>query len=212
MTTLTGTVLLTGTVAQPADAEEAERLVQAFVGDGTQVISRLRTATPQQVMLQVKIAEVSRSLVRQIGINWETSDPTGGNTELRLFRGNNVISTGRERCCLSSRQPGATTLGLLTRGVFGLDVANSLDLNETNGLVTTLAEPTLTALSGETASFLAGGEFPIPISQSLGAVTIEYKQYRRRPRLHPDRPGGRPHLDARPPGSLEICPARARSG
>ena len=48
---------------------------------------------------------------------------------------------------------------------------------ETDGLVTTLAEPTLTALSGETASFLAGGEFPIPVSQSLGAVTIEYKQY-----------------------------------
>ena len=61
-TPLSGTVLLTGTVAQPEDAEEAERLVQAFVGDGTQVISRLRTATPQQVMLQVKIAEVSRSL------------------------------------------------------------------------------------------------------------------------------------------------------
>jgi pilus assembly protein CpaC len=177
VTTLTGTVLLTGTVAQPADAEEAERLVQSFVGDGTQVISRLRTATPQQVMLQVKIAEVSRSLVRQIGINWETSDPTGGNTGFGFFRGNNVLSTDANGIVGFVAPPGSTTLGLLTRGVFGLDVANSLDLNETNGLVTTLAEPTLTALSGETASFLAGGEFPIPISQSLGAVTIEYKQF-----------------------------------
>ena len=53
----------------------------------------------------------------------------------------------------------------------------SIDLAETDGLVTTLAEPNLTALSGETASFLAGGEFPIPISQSLGSVSIEYKQY-----------------------------------
>ena len=53
----------------------------------------------------------------------------------------------------------------------------TLDLLENDGLVTTLAEPNLTALSGETASFLAGGEFPIPVSQALGAVTIEYKQY-----------------------------------
>ena len=61
--------------------------------------------------------------------------------------------------------------------MFGLDLLGTLDLAENDGLVTTLAEPNLTALSGETASFLAGGEFPIPVSQSLGSVTIEYKQY-----------------------------------
>ena len=69
VTPMNGMVLLTGTVAQPADAAEAERLVQAFVGEGTQVVSRLRTATPQQVMLQVRIAEVNRTLVREVGIN-----------------------------------------------------------------------------------------------------------------------------------------------
>ena len=53
----------------------------------------------------------------------------------------------------------------------------TLDLAEVDGLVTTLAEPNLTALSGETASFLAGGEFPVPISQSLGSISVEYKQY-----------------------------------
>ena len=62
-TPMNGMVLLTGTVAQPDDAAEAERLVQAFVGETTQVVSRLRTATPQQVMLQVRIAEVNRTLV-----------------------------------------------------------------------------------------------------------------------------------------------------
>ncbi|HYN45834.1 MAG TPA: secretion system protein, partial [Allosphingosinicella sp.] len=61
--------------------------------------------------------------------------------------------------------------------LFGMGIISALNLGETTGLVTTLAEPTLTALSGETASFLAGGEFPIPISQSLGSVTVEYKQY-----------------------------------
>ena len=67
---------------------------------------------------------------------------------------------------------------MFARGkLFGLDLLGSLDIAADDGLATILAEPNLTALSGETASFLAGGEFPIPVSQSLGAVTIEYKQY-----------------------------------
>jgi pilus assembly protein CpaC len=71
---------------------------------------------------------------------------------------------------------GGTTLGLFGH-IFGTDLLGTLDLMQNDGFVTTLAEPTLTALSGETASFLAGGEFPIPVSQALGSVTIEYKQY-----------------------------------
>jgi pilus assembly protein CpaC len=58
-----------------------------------------------------------------------------------------------------------------------MDLLGTLDLGETDGSVVTLAEPTLTALSGETATFLAGGEIPIPISQGLGAVSVDYKQY-----------------------------------
>ena len=68
----TNTVLLTGTVAAPEDAAEAERLVSAFVGDDTNVISRLKTATPLQVNLRVRFAEVSRSLVRSLGVNLTT--------------------------------------------------------------------------------------------------------------------------------------------
>ena len=71
---------------------------------------------------------------------------------------------------------GKTSLGFLGR-LFGLDVASALDLAETDGLVTTLAQPNLTALSGETASFLAGGEIPIPMQATLGTVSIEYKPY-----------------------------------
>jgi len=73
----TNTVLLTGTVAAPEDAAEAERLVQAFVGEGANVISRLKMATPLQVNLQVKFAEVSRSLVRAIGANLSSIDTYG---------------------------------------------------------------------------------------------------------------------------------------
>ncbi|WP_114951971.1 type II and III secretion system protein family protein [Sphingosinicella terrae] len=173
-TPMSGMVLLTGTVAQPDDAAEAERLAQAFVGEGTQVVSRLRTATPQQVMLQVRIAEVSRTLVREAGVNLETFDPTGGSTGFFFGRGPDAFDF---ESGTFTRPEGTSQAGLLLRNVFGLDVAGSLDLNENNGLVTILAEPTLTALSGETASFLAGGEFPIPIQQSLGTTTIEYRQY-----------------------------------
>jgi pilus assembly protein CpaC len=190
-TTLNNMVLLTGSVASPSDAEEAERLVTAFVGEGTQVVSRLRTATPQQVMLQVRIAEVSRTLVREIGTNLLSRDNSGG-FQFGVSRGNAGSITDRLSDTLidpATGNPrvlgtqntfasvaGATTLGAAGR-LLGMDILSTLNLAETNGLVTTLAEPSLTALSGETASFLAGGEFPIPISQSLGTVTIEYKSY-----------------------------------
>ena len=176
-------VLLTGTVASPTDVEEAQRLVQAYVGDGTQVVSRIRSATPLQVSLKVKIAEVSRSLVKQIGVNLLTRDGTGG-FQFGIGQGN-PGTFGSPGAPDGSTNPipkgfnvGATgtTLGFAGK-LLGLDILSTLNLSEADGLVTTLAEPTLTALSGETASFLAGGEFPIPISQSLGAVTIEYKQY-----------------------------------
>ena len=165
-TPMNGMVLLTGTVAQPEDAAEAERLVQSFVGQNTQVISRLRTATPQQVMLRVTIAEVSRSIVRDFGVNLQAAA--------------NGFFFGRGRDFIDSAGnillgAGSTVGG--SGNLFGLNTAGALDANENNGLVTILAEPSLTALSGETASFLAGGEFPIPVSQSLGAVTIEYKQF-----------------------------------
>ena len=170
-TPMSGMVLLTGTVAAPEDAEEAQRLVQAFVGEGTQVLSRLRTATPQQVMLKVTIAEVSRSLVRDINANITTGDTTDG-FQFGIGRGDpGDLATGAFNVA-----EGLTTIAGAGR-LFGLQILGSLQANEGNGLVNVLAEPTLTALSGETASFLAGGEFPIPISQSLGAVTVEYKQF-----------------------------------
>ena len=152
------------------------------------MISRLRTATPQQVMLQVRIVEVNRSFTRSVGVNLASFDGTGGfvggigqgrgaspqySPGGPLFTGVTTASEGSS--VITAINPG-TTIGLAGR-LFGLDLLSAVDLAENNGLATTLAQPSLTALSGETASFLAGGEFPIPISQSLGSVTIEYKQY-----------------------------------
>jgi pilus assembly protein CpaC len=172
-TPMNNLVLLTGTVANPTDVEEAQRLVQAYVGEGTQVVSRLRSATPLQVNLKVRIAEVNRSLLKQVGVNLLTKDLTGG-FQFGIGQGNPGTITGAGKTFNVSSV--GTTLGAAGK-LFGLDILSTLDLAETDGFVTTLAEPNLTALSGETASFLAGGEFPIPISQSLGSISIEYKQY-----------------------------------
>jgi len=189
-TPMNNLVLLTGTVGSPDDVSEAQRLVQAYVGEGTQVVSRLRSATPLQVNLKVRIAEVSRSLVKSIGVNLLSRDNSGGTlfgvgrgnagTIADRISGNIDPNTGNPRILGTdftfNNAVGATTLGLAGK-LFGLDLLGTLDLAESDGLVTTLAEPNLTALSGETASFLAGGEFPIPVSQEQGSVTIEYKQY-----------------------------------
>lgn len=208
VTTMNGIVLLTGTVRSPEDAAEADRLVTAFVGEGTRVLSRLQTATPLQVNLQVRIAEVNRTLVREIGGNLLSRDGDSNNIIFGAFRGRNVGSiTDRQ---LPTRvfpglgngaplpydprtgQPvigdpgpvytinplqGASTLALGGR-LFGLDLLGALDMGERTGMVATLAQPNLTTISGETADFLAGGEFPVPIPDpGSNQITIEYKRF-----------------------------------
>lgn len=176
---MNGFVLLTGTVQSPDDAAEAERLVQAFVGEQTKVLSRLRTATPLQVNLQVRIAEVNRSLVKEISGNVLTQDRTGG------FLGG--IFRGRKAGTITTNPDGSTSYTVDTPAgvnslagagrLFGLNLIASLDVGERAGLVATLAQPNLTAISGETADFLAGGEFPVPIPGNFAGTTIEYRKY-----------------------------------
>jgi pilus assembly protein CpaC len=175
--TMNGMVLLTGTIKAPEDAAEAERLVQAFVGKEVTVVSRMRTATPLQVNLQVKIAEVSRNLLHKVGTNIYGLDGTAG------FRGH-IAKAGRQFVTAGTNgiqfvnQPtdNSTTLGFVAK-MFGVDVAGALDLAETSGLATLLAQPNLTSLSGETAGFLAGGEYPYQVTNGTLGNSIEFKQY-----------------------------------
>jgi len=202
---MNGFVLLTGTVKSPDDAAEAERLVQAFVGEETKVLSRLRTATPLQVNLQVRIAEVNRSLVKEISGNVLTRDSTGGflagvfggrnpgtitpvPAPTAVFPGSPVPRpydpvTGQpiNSPYLGTQYQVTTPTGTRSLAgagrLFGLDLIASLDIGERSGLVATLAQPNLTAISGETADFLAGGEFPVPIPGNFAGTTIEYRKY-----------------------------------
>jgi len=200
VTTVGQVAVINGTVSSPEDAAQAEMLVKAALNPGVDIssanaplaivpVSRLKVATPLQVMLKVRVAEMNRSAVKQFGVNLLSHDSTGG-TLFGIGRGNpgtiNVVKGTADPITGLSQEHiqdvtfnnlvGGTTLGIFGK-LLGLNMLGTLDLLENDGVITTLAEPNLTALSGETASFLAGGEFPIPVSQSLGAVTIEYKQY-----------------------------------
>ncbi|MFC3711964.1 type II and III secretion system protein family protein [Sphingoaurantiacus capsulatus] len=212
VTPMNGLVLLTGTVANPSEVEEATRLTQAFVGEKTTVVTKLKTAMPVQVNLQVKIAEVSRGLLKELGVNLLSRD-IGSGFGFGISRGRNI---GTIAPTDFSRFPKVDASGLyglpanslslpfdpatgqflvggtsynfvnpatanttfnLAGKLFGLDLAAAIDALEQDGVVSVLAEPNLTALSGETASFLAGGEFPIPTLDTNGGVDIQFKEY-----------------------------------
>ncbi len=189
VTTVGQMAVMNGTVASPEDSAQAEALLRTLLNPGVDTsqpgamlkvlpVNRLKTATPLQVNLKVKIAEVNRSLVKSIGVNLFSSDSTSG-FQFGIGQGARAaggVDPETGAFSVNSLLSGGTTIGAAGK-LFGLDLAGAIDLAARDGLVTILAEPNLTALSGETASFLAGGEFPIPVSQALDAITIEYKQY-----------------------------------
>ncbi|HMT40758.1 type II and III secretion system protein family protein [Sphingorhabdus sp.] len=212
VSTMNGVVLLTGTVAQPEDVQEAETLVQAFVGDATKVVSRLKTAVPMQVNLQVRIAEVSRSLAKEIASNFTTRDNDGNGLVFGVGRGRSVGTIGDLNTSAFPRLDASSLYGLpagsislpfnpatgqfITGGtqytfnnpvgsnvlnlagkLFGIDVAAAFDIAERAGLSTTLAQPNLTTISGESAEFLAGGQFPIPVADNFGATTVQFRDF-----------------------------------
>jgi pilus assembly protein CpaC len=163
-TTVDQSLIVSGTVASPEQAANVMEVAAQFVDDPSRVVNRLNITAPTQVNLQVRIAEVSRSVDRQIGIRWnELSYTSGGGRESVDFRGG------------AAPIPGGFATQVLRVGQLNIDVV--LEALSEEGLVAILAEPNLTARSGETASFLAGGEFPYPVAQGDDTNTIEFKDY-----------------------------------
>jgi pilus assembly protein CpaC len=141
-------VMLAGTAASPGEAQQAYDLAARLVGDGTKVVNGINVRGRDQVMLKVTVAEVSRDVVKQLGIDLNGSASYGSST-FNYGVSNPFSATGQ---ALSSTS---------FVGAFK-NITATLRAMERAGIVRTLAEPNLTAISGETATFMAGGSFPVP--------------------------------------------------
>lgn len=160
-------LLLHGTVATPAEAAKLDALA-VQESPGGKIDDLLQVAEPVQVTLQVRIARMSRNVVQQLGINWQALARVGHFAPL---------SIGLPFASAAASGTSAT-LGLSRLNPNGTTQINSIiDALNTDSLAHILAEPTLTALSGQTASFLDGGSFPIPVPGQNGQVTIQYENY-----------------------------------
>lgn len=157
---------LFGEVRSAAEAEQAVAIARGHLAEGQVVDSRLAVGGQVQVNLRVRIAEVSREVTRQLGVDWQAIGANG-------FVAGGVLT----RAALPDFVNPSAGRALLNWTGGNFDVNAALDLLAQNRLVNILAEPNLTAKSGETASFLAGGEFPIPVALRDGVVTIQFKQY-----------------------------------
>nr|WP_294500965.1 type II and III secretion system protein family protein [uncultured Rhodopila sp.] len=157
---------LTGQVSNPAEAAQADSIARGFLGDKMTLDNRLTVGASVQVNLRVRIAEISRQVTRRFGINWAALGSIGkyGIVGASIFDPFN-----------SPASPAHQLLGGYKDSNLSIDAL--LDLLAADNLATILAEPNLTAMSGETASFLSGGEYPIPVAQQNNTITIEYKQY-----------------------------------
>src|SRR4029077_13488818 len=137
---------------------------------GSQVINRMTVATPNQVNLQVRIAEVDVTKLSEIGVNW--SKAFNNPLSSLSFQTTNPVTIAAE-----------TTNTIVVGKMLGQAVSATISALTEEGFITSLAEPNLTAMSGQTASFLAGGEFPVPITGSAATtggvptITVEFKTF-----------------------------------
>ncbi len=176
---LTDQVVLTGDVSTPAIANKIANLVGHYAGEIQEnsdatidelIVNMLSVRGEQQVMLKVKIVEASRSAVKNLGLNLQSLG--GANV-------GNVTGTLRNTTGLGLTEPEQLGTALLNygSGTFG-DLSFLAQALETEGIINTLAEPNLTAISGEQAGFLAGGEFPIPAGlDQNGNFVFEFKPF-----------------------------------
>jgi pilus assembly protein CpaC len=167
-------VMLSGTVATPAESQQAYDIASRLVGDSAKVVNGLTVRQPDQVLLKVTVAEVRRDIIKQLGINLNASLGYGS----AVFNTNNPFS-------VTGQIPANSFTGQYFNPVTGNHIGATLQAMDQAGVIHTLAEPNLTAISGETATFVAGGEFPIPNGLSCDSSKsppvcqpeIQYKKF-----------------------------------
>ncbi|MGQ0672781.1 MAG: type II and III secretion system protein family protein [Hyphomicrobium sp.] len=176
-------VVLAGSVLNPVDANRAQEMAAKFIKRKDGVINMLAADGKEQVLLKVQVAEMQRDAIRRIGVDLPSAIKTAGDFTFSKAFFNGFPVTSPLVAGASAIAPGvppavAAGSALLSHYTDnGESVTALMQALERAGVVRTLAEPTLTAISGETAKFLAGGEFPVPIAQDDNKVTVEWKEF-----------------------------------
>ncbi len=200
-------VVLEGSLKSASEGDDIKQLAARYVPDAKQLVNQMQLDAPNQINLHVRIAEVSRTVEKQFGIDWQSAFNNGtiafglatsgvstvGTTAATQFLGTtssgSVVPTLPGSSGAAGFNTGATAIqgGGSVNNLFAghtgerSSVSSLISALENQGLINILAEPNLTAVSGQKASFLAGGEFPVPVPQSgtggSAVVTIDYKQF-----------------------------------
>ena len=157
-------VMLSGTAASPIEAQQAAELAARLVGGIDKVVNSVAVRGRDQVMLKVTVAEVARNIIKQLGIDLNASMNYG--TAVVDFKNSNPFNAYGRPLVTNNR-----ALGTFGGGGNIPSITATLRAMESAGVVRTLAEPNLTAISGESATFIAGGEFPVPAGYSCDPTT-----------------------------------------
>jgi pilus assembly protein CpaC len=195
-TPIDNSIVLQGSVKSPAEGEDIRQIAARYI-DPKDIVNKMHLVAPNQVSLHVRVAEISRTVEKQFGIDWQNAYNNGTIAFGLVTAGTSVIANSAVNRVVPAL-PGSTVNGFNTQAtalqggaavnnIFGGFANGSKSVNalinalENQGLITILAEPNLTAVSGQKASFLAGGQFPVPVPQSgtggSAVVTIDYKNY-----------------------------------
>lgn len=175
ITTVDGGIVLNGFADSPMEAEQVKSLAGSFLGEKDKLVNLITTAGSDQVTLMVRIAEVSRNELKRFGINL-AAVITRGNFLFQALQGRAFLSAA-DALLRNSTDAGTDNTFHLRHNAGGTQLDGVIDALENQGLISVLAEPNLTTTSGKAANFLAGGEFPIPIVDSEGKVSVQYKPY-----------------------------------
>ena len=207
-------IVLEGNVKDAAQGDDIRKIAARYVANPSQIVNKLKIDAPNQINLQVRVAEVQRNVLKQFGVNWFNIEQSGvaafgmvtatnaiapnalgasGSSSSSVTKivpplAGASLSTANPTSCCGFNTPTQTLIGNATNNNLTASYRNGdflinsvVDALAQNGLITILAEPNLVTVSGQKASFLAGGEFPIPIAQSgtgsSAAITIDWKQF-----------------------------------
>lgn len=166
---LPGGMILNGYARDPEQAQKIAEEAQDEVGKD-HIYNHMTGSQSLQVNLQVKVVEMSRQLVREIGVNWENMNALGTSAAIG-------IATQNPLAAMTSYQNSLSFLSKFKVAGRSMNLETVIDALSQDQLIHVLAEPNLTTMSGESASFLVGGEYPIPVSSYNNTVSVQFKQY-----------------------------------